>query len=399
MPKMRKAGRISLRKYPINYNKEGSMDLSSYLNELRDLFITLCKIPAPTEHEDERAGFIANWYAENGLMNFEIDNAGNVLYYFGVKSYNPVHIITAHMDTVFSASVPLNPRIENDVLYCPGSGDNTANLAIMMLCVKYLSEIGYEGSTGLIFAADICEEGLGNLKGVNEILNEYGARIEQLVSVDLAYGTIIAQAVGSKRYEISISSKGGHAFHDFGNPNAIAVASKLISSLYSQPLPEEGVATYNVGQISGGTGVNVIAQNASFLYEFRSINADLINMLDDNLSLALIEHREENVNIECRLLGERPCQGNVNSDKQQFLLDRIKNAYAQSGWAEAGYGNEITVIPGSTDCNASLARGIPSACFGLAYSEGHHTLNEFTRLDSLIPGLETLINFILDERL
>ena len=375
------------------------MDLSRYSNELRDLFITLCKIPAQTEHEDERAGFIANWYAENGLLNFEIDNAGNVLYYFGVKSYNPVHIITAHMDTVFPADTVLKPRIDDDVLYCPGSGDNTANLAIMMLCVKYLTEIGYEGSTGLIFAADICEEGLGNLKGVNEILNEYGARVEQLVSVDLAYGTIIAEAVGSKRYEISVSTKGGHAFHDFGNPNAIAIASKLISALYEQPLPEAGVVTYNVGQINGGTGVNVIAQNATFLYEFRSINAELINVLDENLSLALIEHQDENVNIECKLLGERPCQGKVDADKQQFLLDRIKNAYASSGWTEAGYGTEITVIPGSTDCNASLARGIPSACFGLAYSEGHHTLNEFTRLDSLIPGLETLINFVLDENI
>ena len=374
------------------------MDLSKYSDELRDLFITLCRIPAPSEHEDERAGFIANWYAENGLLNFEIDEAGNVLYYFGVKSYNPVHIITSHMDTVFPADTALNPRIDEDVLYCPGSGDNTANLAIMMLCVKYLTELGYEGSTGLIFAADICEEGLGNLKGVNAILNEYGARVEQLVSIDLAYGTIIAEAVGSKRYEISVTTKGGHAFHDFGNPNAVAIAAGIINALYNQQLPEGEVVSYNVGQISGGTGVNVIAQNAMFLYEFRSIKPEFIELLDENLSLALIEQNSENVGIECKLLGERPCKGKINADKQQFLLDRIKSAYASSGWTEAGYGTEITVTPGSTDCNASLARGIPSACFGLAYSEGHHTLNEFTRLDSLIPGLETLINFVLDER-
>ena len=375
------------------------MDLNRFSDDLRSLFIELCKIPAPSGNEDERAGFVANWYAENGLLNFEIDNVGNVLYYFGVKNYNPIHVITAHMDTVFPAETILNPKIDDDVLYCPGSGDNTANLAIMMMCVKYLSEIGYESPTGLIFAADICEEGLGNLKGVNAILDEYGVRVEQLVSTDLAYGTIIDRAVGSKRYEISVSTKGGHAFHDFGNPNAIAVVSKLISELYKQPLPENEIVSYNVGHISGGTGVNVIAQNSVFLYEIRAMKNELIDMLDENLSLALIEQRSEGVNIECKLLGERPCQGRIDEDKQQFLLDRIKNAYAQSGWGELGYGTEISVIPGSTDCNASLSRGIPSACFGLAYSEGHHTQNEFTRLDSLIPGLETLINFVLDERL
>ena len=373
-------------------------NIKQYSDELRDLFIQLCSIPAPTEHEDERVAFIANWYAENGLLDFEIDQAGNVLYYFGVKSYNPVRIFTSHVDTVFSPDTDLTPRIEDEVLYCPGSGDNTVNVAIMMITVKYLSDIGFSPSVGYVFAADICEEGLGNLKGVNAIIAEYGARIETLVSIDLAYGTIINHAVGSKRYEIAISTQGGHAYHDFGNKNAIAVAAELICDLYAQKLPEEGNVSYNVGKIDGGTGVNVIAQKASFLYEIRADKAESIAFLDDNLSEVMISHKNMGVSLECRLLGERPCGGEVNEDKMQFLLDRVMAAYNAANWKDSGYGSDFSIISGSTDCNASFAKGIPSICFGLAYSEGHHTLSEFTRLDSLELGLKTFIYFVLDEK-
>ncbi len=373
------------------------MDIENYNDELRELFTELCKISSPTNQEDERAGFIANWYAENGLLNFEIDSAGNVLYMFNVKGFNQVHVFTAHMDTVFSADTVLSPRIEDDTLYCPGSGDNTANLAIMMMTVKYLTENGFEPSTGMIFAADICEEGLGNLKGVNTIIEEYGSRIESLVSLDLAYGTVINKAVGSKRYEISVNTRGGHSFHDFGNPSAIAVAGGLINDIYHQQLPEKGVATYNVGIINGGAGVNVIAQNASFLYEIRAEDAENMSFLDENLTEILINHNAFGVGIECKLLGERPCMGNVDPSKLQFLTDRVIAAYKAADWKSAGYGIDYSIIPGSTDCNASLAKGIPSICFGLAYSEGHHTLGEFTRLDSLIPGMRTLVNFVKDE--
>lgn len=373
------------------------MQIEDYYSELKDLFITLCKIPAPSEHEDERLGFIANWYAENGLLNFEIDSIGNVLYYFGVKGFNQVHVFTAHVDTVFSSDTELVPRIENDTLYCPGSGDNTANLAIMMMTVKYLTEIGFEPSQGYVFAADICEEGLGNLKGVNAIIDNFSGRIEELISIDLAYGTIINEAVGSKRYEINISAKGGHAFHDFGNSSAIAVAAGMINNLYKQQLPDKKNCSFNVGLINGGTGVNVIAQNARFLYEIRAVKYEYLTFLDENLTEILIDHNEESVKIECKLLGERPCSTEISEEKMQFLHDRVVAAYNSGGWKEAGYGTDFTVIPGSTDCNASLAKGIPSICFGLACSEGHHTLGEFTRLDSLLPGMKTLIKFVLDD--
>jgi acetylornithine deacetylase/succinyl-diaminopimelate desuccinylase-like protein len=371
------------------------MDFEQYSSELKKLFIDLCKIPAPTDHEDERISFIANWYADNNLLNFEIDQIGNVVYYFGVKAYNPIHLYTAHVDTVFPMDTSLEPTEKDGILYCPGSGDNTVNLAIMMMTVKLLSEEGFDPPVGVMFAADIGEEGLGNLKGIKSIVSEYGVRIEEVISLDLAYGTIINKAVGSRRYEIDLTTKGGHAFHDFGSSNAIAVAASIIKEIYEQKLPEnDAVTTYNVGTIEGGSAINSIAANASFCYEIRSESFENIEAMDSQLHEIVDRNLSEGVKCNIEVIGERPAMGTVDETKSQFLMDRVQSALKTASWQKAGYKDEFNIISGSTDCNIPLSKGIPSVCIGLGYSEGHHSLGEWTRLDSLVPGLETLYELV-----
>lgn len=370
------------------------MNYQEYYDELKQLLIELCKIPAPADHEDERLAFIANWYAENELLDFDIDDEGNVLYRFGVKPYNPVNIITAHVDTVFPPETVLEPKEEDGALYCPAVGDNTINLAIMMMAVKLLAAENYEPETGLIFAADVGEEGLGNLKGIKAILKEYDTRIQSVTALDLSYGNIINKAVGSKRYEVSIKTDGGHSYYDFGKPNAIRIASDIISSLYALDIPEEGKTTINVGTITGGSSVNTVASSCDFKFEIRSDIAENLELLDNEAKL-IIEENTVNVTCDVKLVGDRPCNGNVKEENIESLTKKVLAAYESSAWKEAGYKKEFSIIPGSTDCNASLALGIPSICFGLGFSAGHHSLNEFARLDSLVPGLETLMNYVL----
>lgn len=373
------------------------MNLRQYESELLELYIELCKIPSPTYHEDQKLAYIANWYADNGLYNFELDNEGNVLYKFNVTATNRVKIVTAHVDTVFSMDTNYTPDIRDGNLYCPGAGDNTANVAIMMMTVKALEESGYEPSCGVIFAADICEEGLGNLKGIKAIINDYSTRVEEVIGLDLAYGTIINKAVGSRRYSVDITTKGGHSYLDFGNKNAIAVASEIITKLYSEDIPDDNDTTYNVGCIKGGTGVNVIAANVNFLYEVRSTNFKNILAQHDKLMDLIVEYNKQlGVNVKFEILGERPGMGNVSEHKCDELMEKCLLALRNPMWEELGYRGEFNIISGSTDCNIPLSKGIPAICIGLAYSENHHTLSEWAALDSLLPGLETLYELFAD---
>ena len=46
---------------------------------------------------------------------------------------------------------------------------------------------------------------------------------------------IVDQAVGSKRFKVTVRTKGGHSFNDFGRENAIERLAGIIGALYRDP--------------------------------------------------------------------------------------------------------------------------------------------------------------------
>lgn len=66
------------------------------------------------------------------------------------------------------------------------------------------------------------------------------------------YG-VTNKSVGSHRYKITVETEGGHSFAAFGNRNAIAVISEIISEIYKIEVPKinNSRTTYNVGIIDG----------------------------------------------------------------------------------------------------------------------------------------------------
>ena len=226
----------------------------------KQLIRDLCGIPAPSWHEEKRAEFCKAWLEQNGAEGVTIDSALNVLYPVGCEGKNDIVLFLAHTDTVFPDLDPM-PFFERDgKMYCPGVTDDTANLAVMMICARYILQQQLPEGLGMLFVANSCEEGLGNLKGCRRIMDVYGSRIRELITLD---GTnlraVVTDAVGSHRYRVVVRTEGGHSFGNFGNRNAIAVLCELITLLYQVSVPADGKTTYNVGLISGGTSVNTIA--------------------------------------------------------------------------------------------------------------------------------------------
>lgn len=185
----------------------------------------------------------------------------------------------AHTDVVFPDETELPLKVENGRICCPGVGDDTACLVCVLLAAKYtalmikegkLNQIRPETEPGLIFVCNSGEEGLGNLKGVKKICEDYGSRMNTFCTFDGSLEHLVDEAVGSNRYKVTVRTQGGHSFGNFGRDNAIEKLAGIIEKLYQIKVPEGGKTTYNVGTISGGTSVNTIAQEASMLYEFRS---------------------------------------------------------------------------------------------------------------------------------
>ena len=365
--------------------------LDSCQEELKQLIRDLCAIPAPSHHEERRAAFCKAWLEANGGKDVSIDEALNVICPHHVSPDGPLTVFMAHTDTVFPDMEPM-PFVEDEETFrCPAVGDDTANLAIMMICARYFLQKDIPGKTGILFVANSCEEGLGNLKGSRAIAKAYGDRIQAWVSFDgFSLQEVVNRAVGSHRYQVTVRTEGGHSFGAFGNRNAIAVLSSMISTFYTVKVPREGDSktTYNVGTISGGTSVNTIAQEAQMLFEYRSDNRICLEKMRNMFEKVIDAYRATGVEIDVTLVGDRPCAGNVDPQAQQALEAKAVESILTVTGKDPFYDS------GSTDCNIPLSLGIPSVCLGLVEAKGAHTRGETLYLKSLAPGSRYCMDFL-----
>ena len=218
--------------------------IKEHEKEAYDLLLTIAKIPSPSNHEEKRAQFCCNWLKEQGAEGVYIDEALNVVYPAALR--DNVDVYMAHTDVVFPDETELPLKVENGRICCPGVGDDTACLVCVLLAAKYtalmikegkLNQIRPETEPGLIFVCNSGEEGLGNLKGVKKICEDYGSRMNTFCTFDGSLEHLVDEAVGSNRYKVTVRTQGGHSFGNFGRDNAIeklaGIIEKLVSSGYA----------------------------------------------------------------------------------------------------------------------------------------------------------------------
>ena len=364
--------------------------IETHQEEAYQLLLTLAQIPAPSNHEEERAAFCKDWLDAQGAKGVYIDEALNVVYPVGDTGENPQLVVMAHSDVVFPDTTPLPLEIRDGRICCPGVMDDTANAVALLIAAKYIAETGLQPKgTGLLLVVNAGEEGLGNLKGCRKIMETYGSRVREFISFDDKNCNGVHNAVGSRRYRVEVTTAGGHSFRDFGRPNAIACISSLITDLYAMKIPRLGRTTFNVGTIQGGTSVNTIAQQAEMLFEFRSDEREALAILEGQFQDIVARHRTQGVEIHLTMVGDRPCAGDVDPVQMRELMDRASRA------VERYYGKPVNFVSGSTDCNIPLSLGIPAVCVGCCFGDGAHTREEYVEIDSLLPGLKVAFDLIL----
>lgn len=362
---------------------------ASVQDELLDLIRTMAVIPAPSHQEDRRVEFLLPWLEKQGFTGVTVDKAKNVIIPVGVSETNDVAVVMAHTDVVFPDTKPLPLTEDDETIRCPGVQDDTANLAVLLLCARYCKQFPLRG-LGMVFVANACEEGLGNLDGVRAVIDAYGSRVKEFLSVDGGLRSLTTRAVGSFRYKVTVQTAGGHSWGKFGNENAIANAASLIAELYTVQVPVHGASrtTYNVGTISGGTSVNTIAQRAEFLYEYRSDTALCLAEMETIFEDIVARHRKDGVDIDVTLLGERPCGAPI----PEAPWEELKRHVRASALATTGYA--LQERAGSTDANLPLSRGIPAATIGACDGVGAHTREEYLVKNTLLPGTVYLLKVL-----
>ena len=354
--------------------------------DVKQLLREMSVIPAPSHHEELRAEYVKNWMIKEGAVNVTIDDALNVIWPINVTEDNDLYVFMAHTDVVFPDTTPLPFREDEKYFYCPGVGDDTARLAVLLYAARYFFRNGISPKSGVLIVANSCEEGLGNLKGSRKIVDTFGKRIKGLITIDGGLSTIVSTAVGSHRYKVTVKTEGGHSYGAFGNRNAIAYLASMIDTLYDVKVPSKPgtKTTYNVGTIEGGTSVNTIAQEASMLYEYRSDDLECLATMEKMFKNVVEAYRSMGIDVDVELLGERPCGQEMGQEYEEFLAPVL----------EAGrdiLGVEFARKSGSTDANYPLSKGINAVCIGGCTSYGTHTRGEYLEIESLVPGLRFVL--------
>ncbi len=365
-----------------------------FIEENKDLQLKLlkelCDIPAPSHHEEKRAEYCKAYLESLGAKGVYIDDALNVVYPYNCEGSNKITVIEAHTDTVFPDMEPMPLVEDGNILRAPGVGDDTASVTSVLLTVKYFIENKIEAKNGILFVLNSCEEGLGNLKGTRQLMKDYEGRISRLLTADAKIGYSAVGCVGSHRYLVTVNTEGGHSFGAFGNENALAELSKMVTKIYEIEVPkkEGSKTTYNVGSISGGTSVNTIAQTAQMLCEYRSDDIECLNIMKNHFNKIFNEANTDRVKVDVELIGERPCTkaGTKVDELTKMMGDIVLDVT----------GKELRTGSGSTDCNIPMSLGIPAISFGTYVGGGTHTREEWIEKDSLPVGMEIIIRAALE---
>jgi acetylornithine deacetylase/succinyl-diaminopimelate desuccinylase-like protein len=363
---------------------------------INEIHLQLCRVPAPTFLEQERAGWFLEQFRSFGC-DASIDRAGNVLAALGSPPYVA---LTAHLDTV------LAPRNKEEIsvdaegrFRGPGVSDNGAGLAALLAIARaWKSSLRLpEFASGLLLVANVGEEGEGNLLGMRHLCSQspLAKQIGSYVIVDGANTDhITTRALGSRRFEVTFSGPGGHSWSDYGVGNPIHALCRAVALFAETRLDSGPKSSVNVGLIEGGSGVNAIAQAARCKVDIRSESNARMDQLVELLSSAVERARDlENqrqsggrVTVKTREIGSRPA---AVLPQQAPILQ-----YARAVDAHLGVRSYLDCS--STDANLPLSMGIPAIAIGAGgQGGGAHTTGEWFSPEGRDLGLKRILLILL----
>lgn len=359
--------------------------MKAFVKRLLDLTVQIQQIPAPTFAEAQRAQFVRELFEAEGMQDISMDQENNVYACLPGEGRARPLIVSAHLDTVFPIETDLTAKRKKDRISAPGIGDNSLGVGALFGLIWLLRERKTALPGDLWLVANVCEEGLGDLRGMRAVVERFGADVlAYLVIEGLSLGYIQHRALGVQRYRITASTMGGHSWSDYGQPSALHELSALVTQLTAIPLPDDPRTTLNVGRMGGGTSVNAIAADAWLELDLRSESPQVLTELAQAVEQLVETVSRPKMRIEAEVIGRRPA-GDLPASHP--LVQLAANCLREQGL-------EPKLMIGSTDANIPLSRGLPAVVLGVTNGSGAHTLEEFIYTEAVGRGMRQLVQFV-----
>jgi acetylornithine deacetylase/succinyl-diaminopimelate desuccinylase-like protein len=339
----------------------------------------LTEIPAPSFQEEKRAAAVKALLADEGLK-VHSDKIGNVIGELQGANEKEIVLVTAHLDTVFPAGTEIKVTREGERMVAPGISDNGTGLAALVALARAMHVAKVRPQRTILFAANVGEEGEGNLRGMRTLIDAYRTKLRAVVVLD-GSGTdfVTTKALASRRLEVTITGPGGHSWSDFGMVNPINAVARGAVRFINTKVPAAPRTTFNLGQIEGGTSVNSIPHEAKLKVDLRSEAEKEITRLEVALRECVAAGvRDEMDNARDLSKGKLEWKMELIGSRPGGELAAGSPLLAALRAADEAVGNESRIERSSTDANIPLSLGIDAIAIGAGGNGGGaHSLQEW----------------------
>ena len=288
-------------------------------------------------------------------------------------------LVLSHLDTVHPMGIiedPLPWRREGDHVQGPGIYDMKAGAHMAYYAYQHLVRQGKSSKLPITFLY-IPEEEVGSPTSQAMIEDEAKKHKYVLVTEPARDGNkCVTERRGSGRFEIRTIGQQAHSGmrHQDGR-SAILEMARQIVDIEAMTDYEKGV-TLNVGEIQGGTGINVVPGECIIGVDLRMPTAELAEEYVDKV-LNLKSYNEDVELIVTGGLNRPPYQ------KDEGIAALYEHARGLA--AEIGFDLQDTATGGGSDGNFTAALGIPTLDGLGADGHGAHTLDETIYFSSIEP--------------
>jgi tripeptide aminopeptidase len=369
----------------------GLDDIEERVRDLREIILAnlvmLSEIPAPTFSEAARMEFLVNRFTELQLLNCSTDEVGNGLGIIPGETGDRNILIVGHMDTVFDTKVDHTITVEPRRIIGPGVGDNGLGLAVIATLPLVLQHLNIKPKSNIILMGSAQSLGMGNIRGLRFFLDHTDLPINAGICVEgVKLGRISYSSIGMMRCGISFSVPEQYDWTRFGAVGAIVTINDAINRILEIPLPKRPKTNIVLGSITGGTGFNTIATQASLKFEIRSESNRMVKNIGQKTEYIAHEVASHSgADVDFRIYAQRRTGGISFSHPMARTTREIMKSL------------DILprITPSTSELSAFIDKRIPAVTLGLTNGENLNQINESIDIEPVFKGIAQLLGLIL----
>ncbi len=344
----------------------------------------------PNAGEKRVADFLAAVAAQAGLdVEFQkvLPGRSNVIVRLRPTGKIQRRILLApHLDTVGADGTQFIPQRKNGRLHGRGACDTKGSVAAMLGAVCELAAAkSRPRETEIVFAGLMDEE---HAQAGSRALAASGFQADLAIIGEPTRLQVVTAHKGSLWLQLETCGRAAHGAMPHLGKNAVHEMARIVAVLetdYAAQLRRRkhqllGVATVNVGQISGGTQPNIVPDRCAMAIDRRTLPGETESSVCREITALLRAQKLSATIASAKLAPALP----LETDPRLPLVRQFLRSVGQTKPVGVNYFCDAAVL---------AAAGIPSVVFGPGDIAQAHSADEWISLAALERAKDLLVKF------